>query len=203
MATARRRHIGVLKSMMNEVIRVQKFEKELFFYKVKLSDDLTTNDEWMEFSRAVGESKDQSDKKHVLIWNNAAGFSESLNTLHSACEQFDYLAYYDWELTVTDIRQRLHFVPCNVLQQLVQQLRRVYPSKDDLGVFLSVENFARACKVTAIKKFCLGNSLQFLKQMIVQNSNIRRRNCSRGRQVWMLLVNEIPEDSDDETFYKQ
>ncbi|KAI3637080.1 hypothetical protein MIR68_004786 [Amoeboaphelidium protococcarum] len=113
----------------------------LFLHKVKLSKYLTRLVEFENFVDDV-QKKCPSSKKATLLWNNAAGFSESLMTFQSLTDTFKYLAYFDWELNTCTIRQRLHFIDCDTLKYFLDTLISTcdHHKLEGLNYFLSLEN---------------------------------------------------------------
>ncbi|KAI3653324.1 hypothetical protein MP228_001271 [Amoeboaphelidium protococcarum] len=201
-ADARQCHLDVLAGLMKCSLEIDLDQVSAgFFYKTKLSESLVSSAMWKNLKQAALNSKAQ--KKgcmNILIWNNAAGFTESLDTLLDASKSFDYLAYYDWELDEQVLRQRLHFVDGDTLKQFLLQYTQVFPLdwSPILGAFLNVDRFVRNCKqIAGIDTKSFHNVMMFLGQIIDQNANIRRRDQSRGRQVWRSLVSNLPDDSDD------
>ncbi|KAI3632818.1 hypothetical protein MIR68_008893 [Amoeboaphelidium protococcarum] len=196
---AKSNHLGVLKALMTKILGVSQLESEVFLYKVKCSESVKGMQGWKDLKIASWEKRRIYENKRVLIWNNGAGFSDSIDSLLDACKFFDYLAYFDWDLSLTEIRQRLHFVSCNSLMKVLQQLTAIFDNIKNLGGFHSREAFKQAFKLKQLMPYRdYGNAYSFLEQIVIQNANIRRRNCSRGKQVWKLMVEEVPADSDDE-----
>ncbi|KAI3630638.1 hypothetical protein MIR68_012073 [Amoeboaphelidium protococcarum] len=86
----------------------------------------------------------------------------------------------------------------HIFQLFDQYQTGVFDNIKNLGAFVGREDFKKAFKLNQLKPYRdYGNAYLFLEQIIIQNANIRRRDCSRGKQVWNLMVQEIPSDSDD------
>ncbi|KAI3649485.1 hypothetical protein MP228_005117 [Amoeboaphelidium protococcarum] len=128
-AQARVCHLEVLAGLMKyQLDVVLDLKSAAFFYKTKLSESLVSSTGWKELKQAAFQFKSsQKSNFQVLIWNNAAGFTESIETLLDASKSFEYLAYYDWELYEQVLRQRLHFVDGSSLQMFLELYTGVFP----------------------------------------------------------------------------
>ncbi|KAI3632293.1 hypothetical protein MIR68_009399 [Amoeboaphelidium protococcarum] len=125
------------------------------------------NDSWWSALKKLANTKKYEDpwKIRVLIWNTGQGSNNS-----------------------NEAPQRLHFVSCDVARYVFQSLQRVV----SFSQFHTVPEFEKTVKGAKIVGNAAGQQFEkptvnFFKQIVISNSNVRFRGINRSEMIWKFM----------------
>ncbi|KAI3654612.1 hypothetical protein MP228_000666 [Amoeboaphelidium protococcarum] len=106
-------------------------------------------------SQGQFKKQEDPDKVRVLIWNSGAGFTESFELLMDACDHFDYLSFFDWEVGKYELHQRSHFFSSPISKAIIQSILDVNSSRISsyFSQFCTVEEFDRTIVAESLVAF--------------------------------------------------